>query len=164
MSNFLFPISSRQRGVTLIEAMVVVGILGIIAAIAAPNVRDFVTRYRLDSSANELASALRLARQEALRRNAAVEACTANNAWLVRSANNVPPDIKQGSFRAEITVQTNIPSNGGISCVQYRGDGVPRSGMGTGEIPRWTFTLNDVIRSVCVRPGRVEIANGPCPT
>lgn len=39
--------SSRQRGFTLIEVMIVVVIVAILAAIAVPNYRDYVTRGRI---------------------------------------------------------------------------------------------------------------------
>lgn len=51
-------------GFTLVEAMVVVAILGIILAVAIPNFSDFVRKKRLEGVAKELVADLALARSE----------------------------------------------------------------------------------------------------
>ena len=61
-----------QRGVTLIEAMIVLGIAAVLLAFAVPSFREFVVRSRLDSAAQELLTSLQLARSEATRRGAQV--------------------------------------------------------------------------------------------
>jgi len=48
---------SRQRGFTLIEVMIVVVIIAILAAIAIPNYRDYVTRGRVVEATAGLADA-----------------------------------------------------------------------------------------------------------
>jgi type IV fimbrial biogenesis protein FimT len=58
--------------VTLIEAMIVLGIAAVLLAFAVPSFREFVVRSRLDSAAQELLTSLQLARSEATRRGAQV--------------------------------------------------------------------------------------------
>jgi type IV fimbrial biogenesis protein FimT len=60
--------TKNQLGVTLVELMVVVAILGTIGILAAPNLATFFDRNRASSTANELLSSLALARAEAIRR------------------------------------------------------------------------------------------------
>lgn len=48
------------RGVTLVEAMVAVAVLGIVLAVAVPSLLDMVHRRRIEGVANELASDLAL--------------------------------------------------------------------------------------------------------
>jgi len=66
------PRRRAQRGVTLIEVMMVLAIAAIILAAAVPNFREFVARNRLDSAAQDLLASLQLARSEATRRGAQV--------------------------------------------------------------------------------------------
>ncbi|MCM2477976.1 GspH/FimT family pseudopilin [Serpentinimonas maccroryi] len=65
----------RVRGVTLIEVMVVVGIVAILAMMAAPNFRAMIERNQINSATNELMMGLQLARSEAIRLNSTVTLC-----------------------------------------------------------------------------------------
>ena len=60
----------QVRGFTLIELMVVVAVLGVLAAIAMPNMRDFIDRQRLITQAREIANVMQLARSEAIAHSA----------------------------------------------------------------------------------------------
>ena len=56
---------SAQAGFTLVELMVVLALVGIVAAIAAPSFSSFIANERLSSAANDLISDLMLARGSA---------------------------------------------------------------------------------------------------
>jgi type IV fimbrial biogenesis protein FimT len=56
-----------QRGLTLIEIMVAVGVAIIVIAIAAPNVVDITRANKLSTSVNDFVQAFHLARSEALK-------------------------------------------------------------------------------------------------
>jgi type IV fimbrial biogenesis protein FimT len=62
----------EQRGVTIIESMIVIGIAAVLLAFAVPGFREFVVRSRLDSAAQEMLTTLQFARSEAARRGAQV--------------------------------------------------------------------------------------------
>lgn len=57
-----------NRGFTLVEAMIVVGIMAILAALAGPSFTTTIERYRVDTVVEELSATLSLTRNEAIKR------------------------------------------------------------------------------------------------
>jgi type IV fimbrial biogenesis protein FimT len=66
------PLRPVQRGVTLMEVMIVLAIVAIVLAVGVPGFREFVARNRLDGAAQHLLASLQYARSEAMRRGAQV--------------------------------------------------------------------------------------------
>ena len=62
----------RQRGFTLIEAMVTVAILSILVALAAPSFVPMIERWRVRQSVEQLESTLYYARSEAIKRGGGI--------------------------------------------------------------------------------------------
>lgn len=77
--NFRSPIA-LNRGVTLIELMVVMSILIIALAISVPSLRSFVVNNQRAAAVNEMATAFNLARSEALKRAQTVSVCRVSDA------------------------------------------------------------------------------------
>ena len=81
---------TNSKGFTLLELIIVITILGISLAISAPGLRTMIVNNRISSNASDFASALQLAKAEAVARlnpvivckkNAASTGCIAGGDW-----------------------------------------------------------------------------------
>ena len=82
---------SAQRGVTLIEACIVLAITAIVAGSAAPGMQSLIDARRLDGAATQLATDIQFVRSEAVARNEplrlSVHTAAAGSCYVVHTGN-----------------------------------------------------------------------------
>ena len=85
------PFPTRQRGVTLIEACIVLAVTVIVATTAAPGMQALIDARRLEGAATQLASDIQFVRTEAVARNEAVRlsfhAIAAGSCYVIHTGN-----------------------------------------------------------------------------
>lgn len=104
----------RQGGFTLVEALVAVGVLAILASLAAPSFESVFVRFRVRVSAEGVVSGLQLARSEALRRNQPVRFTLDDGRgnWSVAMLSPARTiQTSTGAAAAGVTLTTNASQN-----------------------------------------------------
>ena len=76
----------KNSGFTMIELMVIIAIVGVLAAVAVPSFTESMARRRLEGAANELNADLQFAKSQAVSVNAAVSMVTSAHGHTVSSA------------------------------------------------------------------------------
>jgi type IV fimbrial biogenesis protein FimT len=69
----------KLQGVTLMELIIVIAIVGVMAAIAAPSLAGFLNQTRLNSVVSLLSNDMQAARSEAIKQNKRIMVCAANS-------------------------------------------------------------------------------------
>jgi type IV fimbrial biogenesis protein FimT len=101
-----------HRGFSLIELLIVVVILGVVAAIAAPNFQGTIENNRVNSAAEGMRDAIAVARTEAIRRGTSVwlePDCTPASwscGWklMQNGASGTPEQIRTGDTPSAVDI------------------------------------------------------------
>ncbi len=153
----------NQRGVTLIEMMIVVVIIGISAALAVPNYAQWNSKRQLREAATRIQSQLMLARMAAMNRNTTV---TVTVTTVGTQVSVVTTDANSGNqiFPSETMMPHVTGVVGGPVSIQFSSQGF-RLGGGVGAV--FVVLQNDVgiTHSVQVLPGgKATWCVSPAPT
>jgi type IV fimbrial biogenesis protein FimT len=163
--------TQKQLGFNLIEVLVTLSVVGILAAIGLPNLRDFLLNNKLTSRTNKLVSTFNFTRGEAIMQNGPVHltAVTADDwgkgwtIWVDRNGNQAldtnttPPEIPEILHEVKLSGTTTIKleddnfnaiSLDSISLAQVESDLRPRTLSYTGG--NGTLALTQLIQfNIC---------------
>lgn len=91
-------IKTAQLGFTLIELMIVVAVIGILAALGLPSYRIWIQNTQIRTATESIQTGLQKARVEALKRNVQVRfVLGANSAWTISCVTAAQcPDLTAG--------------------------------------------------------------------
>lgn len=164
------------QGFTAIELMVVISIVAILAALAAPSFTPLIERWRVRSAAEGLQSSVYFARSEAIKRGGKVvlqklpdgtNGCVASNTqdwncgWYVcedtdgnDSCGSSEPVLQR--FDAPLKLEISRTSNG--ASIAFDRWGMPGKWFGFNLVPKGESTANAAARGLCMNAGgRVRI-------
>lgn len=139
-----------NKGFTLVELLITLSVGSILLAVAVPNYQTFVQNNRMTTQNNRFASALMLAKSEAVKRSSWVTICpstsgtgctggtTWSNGWLIFADPNNDKAVNAGEeiIKVDAAITGGNTLTSGNSAITFAG-----SGFSQGSIA--TFTLCD---------------------
>jgi prepilin-type N-terminal cleavage/methylation domain-containing protein len=134
--------AKNNSGVTLMELMIVIVIIGLMAAVALPNMVPLVEMTKLRTAANTIKRQMIVARTRALAdpyKHVGVYVnikTTPHKAFIFFDTGTNPyhydaaDAVYWGSYEVPKNIQISIPGSGGVtdSTVVFRGDGSAKNG------------------------------------
>jgi type IV fimbrial biogenesis protein FimT len=102
---------TKQSGVTLIELLIGIAILGVLGTIAVPSYTEFIANTQIRTITESVRNGLQLARAEAVKRNATVTFTlnAGNTSWVVGCAT--------ATANCPATIQSKAAKEGGAGTV-----------------------------------------------
>ena len=164
----------RVRGFTLLEVMVVLAILGVLAAIAGPSFTPLIERWRVRQTVESMKSTLYYARSEAIKRGGHVaiqklpnntNGCTSaisnddwDCGWIVcedingnGKCNRKDPVLQRVDTAAR--VQVTRTSSSGVNIKLNRWGLVDGDYLGFSLVPFGKSTIDPAAQGICMSSG-----------
>lgn len=150
----------KARGFTLIELMVVVALAAIMAALAAPSFKSFVSGQRVKTAASDFVMTAIFARSEAIKRNADVTITSVTSGatgwkdgWTVAVGST---QLSQQQAYASVTF------SGPVSAITYSGTGRLSAAVTTMTITGTDGSARCVAFDLSGMPKSSKSSSGTC--
>lgn len=105
----------KSQGFTLIEMLAVTVIIGIVAAIAAPNLLGLLSRNRVNKSLTELEGAIKEAQRQAIRQGKSCRVDIDTSTNTISAYIDTDPStnclLNTREISNDITIRTNLPGS-----------------------------------------------------
>ena len=100
-----------QRGFNLIEILVTLSVLGILIALGAPSLAEFLQNQQIRAATEAIVNGMQVARGEAIRRNLAVQMVLEppTSGWTICEATVEPCDSTTLTTDATLVIQSRSP-------------------------------------------------------
>ena len=141
-----------SRGVTLVELMIVLAILGILVGLVVPNYGTIVAERAVSAETRRLINVLQLARSEARARGATVTASRSNGADWTGSVDVYESTIAAGN--AAYVAPSGTTTGGAVADLLNEGGHVCRGHRDRFPVPRPSRGSSPFQWKVCVQGSR----------
>jgi type II secretion system protein H len=98
--------SMRERGFTMTELLIVLAVVAILSAVAAPSFRNVIRDMSVRSAADELVAGLQFARSEAVRINQTTRFTLQGRTWKVLNSTAGGTILREETYSDRILAQT----------------------------------------------------------
>jgi type IV fimbrial biogenesis protein FimT len=152
----------KQRGFTMTELLVTVGVVAILATLAVPTMRDVIANSRVRASSESIQNGLAQARAEAVRLNTQVEFVLASTGWQVRKASDGTV-LHQSSGREGTTNLTITKTPSDSDRITYNAFGLAASmnpSDGSAPLTRLDIDISNPPSSSNYHPLAVQLIGG----
>jgi type IV fimbrial biogenesis protein FimT len=149
----------QARGFTMVELVVAMGIIGLLAAMAAPAARGIIENGHIRAVGESMSNGLSLARAEAVRLNTQVAFIRSTAGWTVRRVDDLS-QLHKGTGKESAQnglALTYTPSTAAIVTFDAFGRVVDPNPNGTNSITRIDIQSSHPSGMSSYRPLRIQI-------
>jgi type IV fimbrial biogenesis protein FimT len=148
------PIRRGERGFTMVELLITIAVAAVLVVIAVPSFRNITLSNKLTTAANDVISAINVARMEAVKRNANTQLCS--NSASVNTADTLgtacTTEIGAVYAMSGATFTRVLAGTPGITgAVQLKGDmkAIRFSGQGLGQAVGTAGPYSGKVADIC---------------